>query len=105
MGDGKVRCLFLFAVLSATTSTAADMDGATLAWKYHCVTCHGQKGIAKSDRYPNLAGQNTAYLEGRLRYFRERLEPGNQMNAQAAPLSDDEIRALATYFNQPDPER
>ena len=38
---------------------SADTDeGASLAFTYHCVTCHGQKGVANSDRYPNLAGQN-----------------------------------------------
>jgi len=78
----------------------ADDDGAALAWKYHCVTCHGQNGIANSDRYPNLAGQNVAYLVSRLRYFRDGTEPGNQMNAQAAPLSDEVIEKLSQYFKQ-----
>lgn len=84
-----------------STTLHADQDGAALAWKYHCVTCHGMKGISDADRYPNLAGQNVAYLVSRLRYFREAVEPVNQMNAQAAPLSDEEITKLAEYFNRP----
>lgn len=79
----------------------ADEEGAALAWKYHCVTCHGQNGVANSDRYPNIARQNVAYLISRLRYFRDGGEVGNQMNAQAAPLSDEDIKKLAEYFNQP----
>ncbi len=88
------------AVLPGIASADAD-EGARLAFKYHCVTCHGQKGVANSDRYPNIAGQNVAYLVSRLRYFREGEEPGNQMNGQAAPLSDEQIQQLAEYFNQP----
>lgn len=80
---------------------AGEDEGARLAWKYHCITCHGQTGVAASDRYPNLAGQNVAYLISRLRYFREGGEAGNQMNGQAAPLSDEEIRILAEHFNNP----
>ena len=92
----------LFAAVTATAPAQADPDeeGARLAWKYHCVTCHGQTGIANSDRYPNIAGQNAAYLVSRLRYFREKVEPGNQMNAQAVPLSDDDINVLAEYFSR-----
>lgn len=82
-------------------SAAADSEGAALAWKHHCTTCHGDNGIASSDRYPNLAGQNELYLVSRLRYFREGVERGNQMNAQAAPLTDEEIAALARFFNRP----
>ena len=84
----------------AVASAEAD-EGVRLAFKYHCTTCHGQTGIASSDRYPNLAGQPTAYLVSRLKYFREGVERGNQMNGQAAPLSDEEIEKLAAYFNSP----
>ena len=90
-------CVFMSHPAAATE----EEDGARLAWKYHCVTCHGQKGISNSDRYPNMAGQNVAYLVSRLRYFRDGVEPGNQMNAQAAPLSDEDINKLAEYFNRP----
>jgi len=88
-------------VACACVAVAAEKEGAQLAWKYRCVTCHGQNGISNADRYPNLAGQNVAYLVSRLRYFREEVEPGNQMNGQAAPLSDEDIRKLAEYFNSP----
>jgi len=98
----KLRIALASAALTLSAATAAsELDGRALAWKYHCVTCHGQNGISNADRYPNLAGQNVAYLVSRLRYFREGTEPGNQMNGQAAPLSDEEINALAAYFNRP----
>ena len=92
--------LWVGALTAATSVQATEADGEALAWKYHCVTCHGQNGIANSNRYPNIAGQNAAYLVSRLRYFRDGVEPGNQMNGQAAPLSDEEINRLAEYFSR-----
>ena len=99
-----VATILTLVCLSAVwpAAQASTVEGAALAWKHHCVTCHGQTGIANSDRYPNLAGQNVPYLVSRLKYFRERVEPGNQMNGQAAPLTDEEIQILAEYFNQPE---
>jgi cytochrome c553 len=93
--------LLIFCAGGAASANADADEGAPLAFKYHCTTCHGQKGIASSDRYPNLAGQSVPYLVSRLKYFRDQVELGNQMNAQAAPLSDEEIEKLAAYFNSP----
>jgi len=86
--------------VSAGTVASSVSDGEALAWKYHCMTCHGARGKSSSSRYPNLAGQNAAYLESRLKYFRAGEEPANQMNGQAAPLSDEEIRALAEHYSR-----
>ncbi len=86
---------------TSVSAGAEEEDGARLAFKYHCTTCHGQNGVASSDRYPNLAGQPVPYLVSRLNYFRDGVERGNQMNAQAAPLSDEDIEKLAAFFNNP----
>ncbi len=86
-------------IMGLTAGAWADED-AELAWKYHCVTCHGVTGAASSDRYPNINGQNAGYLVSRLNYFREGQEPGNQMNAQAVALSDEDIQRLAEYFSR-----
>ena len=92
-------CLLLGTALMTPTTMAAD-EGAELAWKYHCTTCHGVTGKSNAQRYPNLAGQNSIYLVSRLKYFRDGVEPGNQMNAQAVPLSDETIELLADYFSR-----
>lgn len=100
----KQNILPIFAVfvsLSVSQGASASDEGKALAWKYHCITCHGQQGISNSQRYPNLAGQNVAYLVSRLRYFRDGVEHGNQMNGQAAPLSDEEITKISEFFNKP----
>ena len=91
-------CVMMVGILLSSTSFAAD-EGEKAAFKHHCVTCHGYDGKSNASRYPNLAGQNAPYLVSRLKYFRSEEEPGNQMNAQAVLLTDDEIDLLADYFS------
>ncbi len=99
--DGRlIAALVMMVSMLAWSPVASADDNAELAWKYHCVTCHGYTGIASSDRYPNIAGQNVGYLVSRLKYFRDGQEAGNQMNAQAILLSDEEIQRLAEYFSR-----
>ncbi|MFU8816026.1 MAG: c-type cytochrome [Pseudomonadales bacterium] len=91
--------LALPAAAAAAVEAADAARGEVLAFTHHCMTCHGERGVSKTSRYPNLAGQHAAYLEARLAYFRSRSEPGNQMNAQAVHLSNAEIADLAAYFS------
>jgi cytochrome c553 len=92
-------CVTTVGILLSSTSFAAD-EGEKVAFKHHCVTCHGYEGKSNASRYPNLAGQNAPYLASRLKYFRSEEEPGNQMNAQAVLLTDGEIDLLADYFSK-----
>ena len=92
-------CVTTVGMLLSSTPFAAD-EGEKLAFKHHCVTCHGYEGKSNASRYPNLAGQNAPYLASRLKYFRSEEEPGNQMNAQAVLLTDDEIDLLSDYFSK-----
>ena len=96
--SARLWCLMVGLAFTFATPVRAE-DGEALAWKYHCITCHGERGVSKTPQYPMLAGQNATYLMTRLRYFRAQEEVGNAMNGQAAPLSDDEIEALARYFS------
>ncbi|GAA3583097.1 MULTISPECIES: c-type cytochrome [Marinobacter] len=66
-----------------------------------CAACHGQNGVAQIPMYPNLAGQNEAYLVSSLKAYRSKERNGGQaavMQAQAAALSDEDIANLAAYF-------
>ena len=92
-------CVVGIGILFSPTPFAAD-EGEKAAFKHHCVTCHGYNGKSNASRYPNLAGQNAPYLVSRLKYFRAEEEPGNQMNAQAVLLTDEEINLLADYFSK-----
>lgn len=87
-------------LLFGASTVATGSEGEGLAWKYHCVTCHGVNGKSTQSRYPNIAGQNALYIESRLKYFRGGSEPANRMNGQAAPLSDEEISILSQHFSR-----
>lgn len=63
-----------------------------------CQGCHGMDGIATLAAAPNLAGQKASYLEAQLRAFRAKERKNELMNAIAAQLGDDEIKALAAYW-------
>ena len=77
-----------------------------------CAGCHGATGKGMPEAgFPALAGQHTAYLEAQLKAFRaagredhegkRRDNDGESkmMRATAARLSDDDIKALASYIN------
>jgi cytochrome c553 len=67
-----------------------------------CATCHGTDGIATQPIYPNLAGQNEAYLASALTAYRNKERTGGLasiMQIQAANLTDDDIANLAAYFS------
>ncbi len=67
-----------------------------------CAACHGKNGVAMVPIYPNLAGQNQAYLESSLKAYRAKQRQGGQavvMQAQAASLSDEDITNLSAYYS------
>lgn len=66
-----------------------------------CAACHGAAGIAAIPTYPNLAGQNEAYLVSSLKAYKLKQRSGGMaaiMQGQAAALSDADINNLAAYY-------
>jgi cytochrome c553 len=69
-----------------------------------CAACHGADGKATQPIYPNLAGQYANYMEQALKEYRAGTRKNVIMAAQAAALSDADIRELARYYSsQPGP--
>jgi cytochrome c553 len=64
-----------------------------------CQACHGENGISRNPRVPNLAGQQQAYLAAQLTAFRAGTRRNDAMQAIAGQLSDAEIAALAAYWH------
>jgi cytochrome c553 len=81
---------------AAQESVAVDLI------RRECSTCHGARGISVSPTFPNLAGQQAAYLEAQLKAFRDRsrADPHAQafMWGMAAQLTDSTIADMAAYF-------
>lgn len=67
-----------------------------------CATCHGANGISVVPIYPNLKGQQEAYLTSSMKAYKAGQRQGGMsaiMNAQAAALSDADIANLAAYYS------
>ena len=62
-----------------------------------CMSCHG---LEKSSQwiYPNLGGQSSFYVQKQLKAFRDGGRKDPTMNAMAKNLSDDDIKAIATFY-------
>ena len=93
-----IACLIFASSLATTEAIAADLIRAKEIVDQKCHLCHGADGEASSVIYPRLAGQHKEYIVKQLMNFRSGERQGT-MNEQAAGLSDDEIVALAEYFN------
>lgn len=63
-----------------------------------CAGCHGEKGISPNDSWPNLAGQNAAYLARILAAYKSGDQKDVAMTPIAGPLSAADIQNLAAYF-------
>lgn len=68
-----------------------------------CQSCHGPGGAKPiAPNYPILAGQHANYLKQAMEGYRSGERKNAVMSAQAAALSDDDVKALALYFSQQD---
>ena len=63
-----------------------------------CAACHGAMGISPNDTWPNLAGQNAAYLVRILSAYKSGDQKDVAMTPLAQALSNADIQNLATYF-------
>jgi cytochrome c553 len=64
-----------------------------------CLTCHDSNALAE---YPRLAGQNAAYMSGRLRRWKSGIDAKTETDAIMAPiarlLSEQQIDEVGAYF-------
>lgn len=68
-----------------------------------CAACHGETGKAVLPIYPNLAGQYPDYLQQALQAYKTGTRKNPIMSAQAAGLTDADIKQLAAWFAQQKP--
>ncbi|HEV2056429.1 MAG TPA: c-type cytochrome [Methylomirabilota bacterium] len=101
----KFQAIGLTVVVVALTIAvghAAQESVAVDLIRRECSTCHGARGISVSPTFPNLAGQQAAYLDVQLKAFRDRsrADPHAQafMWGMAAQLTDSTIADIAAYF-------
>ncbi|KRE94877.1 cytochrome C [Frateuria sp. Soil773] len=63
-----------------------------------CGACHGPQGVAIAPNFPNLAGQSATYLYVQLKQFKDGQRSDPVMTGQAAALSDEDMRDLASHY-------
>jgi cytochrome c553 len=109
--NGFFRGMFAVLVLACSASAysqghsvdGSDREAAQRLATYLCSTCHGPEGRSEYPLYPNLAGQQAAYLEAQLRAFRARTRGDEEAHAYmwsiAATLNDNIIMALADFYS------
>ncbi len=64
-----------------------------------CAGCHGARGAAVNEAWPNLAGQNAAYIARAVGSFKTGARKDATMSPMAATVADEDVPALAAYFS------
>ncbi len=63
-----------------------------------CAACHGPAGVSVNPLWPNLAGQQQAYLAKQIRMYRDGERQEITMQPFVQNLSDQAIEDLAAYY-------
>ena len=94
-----IKILFSFSLFTSLTPNlyAADINAGEKKAAV-CAGCHGAKGISSNFIYPNLAGQQAAYLATQLRAFKKGTRTDAMMQPFVAQLSVDDINNLVAFF-------
>lgn len=92
------QALALACALLATAGAGAQDVEAGRAKAQACAACHGPDGNATSGEIPSLAGQTWRYLYIQLRDFKEGRRSNPVMSPMAAPLSRDDMIAIANFY-------
>ena len=87
-------------VVVAPIDVAAQADASTKDKAQACAACHGADGNSKDPQYPILAEQSARYIYLELKDFKEGRRHDPQMDPMAAPLSAQDMLALADYYSK-----
>jgi cytochrome c553 len=94
----RVMAFALAWALGSSIPVARADDAGRAKAKAACVVCHGAAGVSTAPDAPHLAGQPEQYLVAQLRAFRSGARRHEVMNVIAKPLTDDDIAALARWY-------
>jgi cytochrome c553 len=103
------RILLLAAVAGAVSATAVlaqapagkpDLAKAQAIVKDVCAACHGTDGNSATSANPSLAGQHAEYITLQLMQFQSGVRVNPVMQAMAAALKPEDMKALGAYFSQ-----
>jgi cytochrome c553 len=87
--------------IAADTVTGSAEAGATKAAV--CTACHGVNGNSSNPEWPNLAGQNAAYVREQLGMFKARKRINEIMFPIVKDMSDQDFADVAAFFSAQTP--
>ena len=96
------KIIFSLLLGVSTFNTAFAVEGDAEAGKTKsavCSACHGANGISIAPNYPNLAGQQAAYIVKQLTDFKAGTRTDMLMSPMAANLSEQDMADVAAYFS------
>jgi cytochrome c553 len=96
------KIIFSLLLGASTFNTAFAVEGDAEAGKAKsavCGACHGASGISIAPNYPNLAGQQAAYIVKQLTDFKAGTRSDMLMSPMAANLSEQDMADLAAHFS------
>ena len=104
-GPGWVTGILLTALLAAFPAAAENAGeriankGAAQAGAVACASCHGADGGGNEQTgFPRLAGLNANYIESQLHAYKQGQRKNPVMSGMAAPLTEQDIKAVAAYY-------
>lgn len=90
----------------ATYGEAADNvaaeDVAHIEAATACLACHAEAGANVMPAPPVLSGQHAEYIKQALKQYQDNVRIGSVMNAFAAALTEDDIKAIAEFYSNQD---
>lgn len=96
------KLLLTGTIVIASLVSSSVMAGDAAAGKTRsavCAACHGAEGHSASPIWPNLAGQQEAYLVKQIKAFRDGSRKDPMMSPMAAGLSDADADNLAAFYS------
>lgn len=99
----KARLIFFFVNLVYISDIMAQQNfeaDITAQVSTQCSSCHGATGISINPSWPNLNGQNKAYMTKQLLSFKDRSRKNSFMNHYALSLSDQDIELVSAYYSK-----
>jgi cytochrome c553 len=94
--NSRMRSLIVILVLAATPARAAPDIALGRYLSGECVTCH--RGAAATRTVPNIFGMAAATMTQVIKAYRDKRLDNAVMQGIAGRLKDEEIEALAAYF-------
>jgi cytochrome c553 len=106
LSDGDIANLAAYyAGKKATTSASGDRGlvsaGENLSG--YCKACHGMSGQTINTEWPNINGQQAAYLKKQLQAFKSGDRTSARMQPVISHMANKEFEALAAYYSQLNP--